>query len=107
VAGPTLRYLGIPPADVPSVPLVRAAVEPAPVSAPLTASEGTEAVMPDLVGRSLRQALTLLAGYDVEVSVAGRGVVVRQTPAPGAALAPGAFCRLELAPPVAAAHGRS
>ncbi|HEV8675228.1 MAG TPA: penicillin-binding transpeptidase domain-containing protein [Methylomirabilota bacterium] len=107
VAGPALRYLGIPPADVPSVPLLRAAAEPAAVSVPLTAADGAEAVMPDLVGRSLRQALTLLAGYDVEVAIAGRGVVVRQTPAPGAALAPGAFCRLELAPPATAARGPS
>ena len=109
VAGPVLRHLGVPPADVPSVQLVRAAgggAAPAaspvadPVPAALSEPESGEPVMPDLVGRSLRQALGLLAGYDVEVSVAGRGLVVRQTPAPGAVLAPGAVCRLELAPPV-------
>ena len=57
------------------------------------------ALPPDLTGKSLRQALTLLGPLELDVAVAGRGVVVRQTPAPGTALAPGASCRLELAPP--------
>ena len=55
--------------------------------------------MPDLTGKSLRQALALLGALDVDVAVAGRGLVVRQTPAPGTPLGPGASCRLELAPP--------
>ena len=57
--------------------------------------------MPDLTGKSLRQALALLGALDVDVAVAGRGLVVRQTPAPGTPLGPGASCRLELAPPAA------
>jgi hypothetical protein len=57
--------------------------------------------MPDLGGKSLRQALALLGTLDIDVAVAGRGVVVRQTPAPGTPLGPGASCRLELAPPAA------
>jgi hypothetical protein len=61
-----------------------------------------DALMPDLAGKSLRQALALLGALDVDVAVAGRGVVVRQTPTPGTPLAPGASCRLELAPPAAA-----
>jgi stage V sporulation protein D (sporulation-specific penicillin-binding protein) len=60
-----------------------------------------EALMPDLTGKSLRQALALLGALDIEVAVAGRGLVVRQTPAPGTPLGPGASCRLELAPPTA------
>jgi cell division protein FtsI (penicillin-binding protein 3) len=107
VAAPVLRHLGIPPADLPSVQLVRAA-EPAvpdagpplpPLAAPLMEPDAAEPVMPDLAGRSLRQALVLLAGYDLEVSVVGRGMVVRQTPPPGAAVPAGSACRLELAPP--------
>ncbi len=112
VAGQVLRHLGIPPAGVPSVQLVRASGRLAPASAlptvpaALSEPESGEPVMPDLTGRSLRQALVLLAGYDVDVSVAGRGVVVQQTPPAGTALAPGTFCRLELAPPrPAAARG--
>jgi len=58
-----------------------------------------EALMPDLTGKSLRQALALLGALDVDVAVAGRGIVVRQTPPPGTPLGPGAPCRLELAPP--------
>jgi hypothetical protein len=61
-----------------------------------------EALMPDLTGKSLRQALALLGTLDVDVAVSGRGVVVKQTPAPGTPLGPGAACRLELAPPAAA-----
>jgi cell division protein FtsI (penicillin-binding protein 3) len=100
VAGPVLRALGIRPADVPSVPLVRTVGEPAAAPGSVTAAvDGAEPVMPDLVGRSLRQALGVLAAYDVEVAIAGRGVVVRQTPAAGTALTPGTACRLELSPP--------
>jgi cell division protein FtsI (penicillin-binding protein 3) len=105
VAAPALRYLGVPPANQPSVPLVRivaaAPAEPAigPTVAPLFAPDTGEPTMPDLAGRSLRQALALLAGYDLDLAVVGRGLVVRQTPAPGTPLAPGDVCRLELAPP--------
>jgi beta-lactam-binding protein with PASTA domain len=60
-----------------------------------------EAVMPDLTGKSLRQALAVLGALNVDVAVEGRGVVVRQTPLPGTLLAAGMSCRLELAPPAA------
>jgi cell division protein FtsI (penicillin-binding protein 3) len=111
VAAPVLRHLGVPPADLPSVQLVRASADAAPidtgagVAAPLAAADGADVVMPDLAGRSLRQALALLAGSDVELSVVGRGLVVRQTPAAGAPLTPGTLCRLELEPPGAAPAG--
>jgi cell division protein FtsI (penicillin-binding protein 3) len=114
VAGQALRHLEIPPADVPSVQIVRASVsaEPPPVApaalAPLVEADAEAPVMPDLVGRTLRQALVLLATYDVEVAVAGSGVVVRQAPPVGTPLASGAVCRLELAPPLASlADGRA
>jgi cell division protein FtsI (penicillin-binding protein 3) len=110
VAAPALRYLGVPPADLPSVPLVRTAamppVEPAPDPvASLLAPETGEPTMPDLAGRSLRQALALLAGYDLDLEVVGRGLVVRQSPAPGTPLAAGSACRLELVPPGSAGTG--
>lgn len=116
LASQVLRHLDVPPADVPSLQIVRDAsppAAPAPAAAPpaafvgLADADAGEALMPNLVGRSLRQALALLAGYDVEVSVAGRGVIVRQSPAAGTVLTPGAFCRLELVPPLGqAADGR-
>src|SRR5262249_30049490 len=104
VAGPALRHLDVPPVlAVPQLQIVRAPAGPAsrpaeapPAPGPALQADAGEPVMPDLTGRSLRHALTVLAGYDVEVAVAGRGVVARQTPAPGVPLSPGAFCRLEL-----------
>jgi hypothetical protein len=57
--------------------------------------------MPGVRGLSLRGALEVLAPYDVRLEVAGRGRVVTQEPAPGAALAPGSVIRLALASPAA------
>jgi cell division protein FtsI (penicillin-binding protein 3) len=103
VAAPVLRHLDVAPTETaPAVQIVRAGGrdaerEPADVAAGI--SLDGEAVMPDLTGKSLRQALALLGALDVDVTVSGRGVVVRQMPAPGTSLTPGAACRLELAPP--------
>lgn len=71
-------------------------------SAPLDPGDepGDVAVMPDLRGHSLRHALTVLARYDARVELSGRGLVTRQTPGPGADLAPGTTVVLALAPPV-------
>jgi cell division protein FtsI (penicillin-binding protein 3) len=107
VAAPVLRHLDVPPSQaVPAIQIVRspgrdAEREPTAEPGGGMPPDG-DAVMPDLTGKSLRQALALLGALDVDVAVAGRGLVVRQTPAPGTPLAPGASCRLELAPPVAA-----
>jgi cell division protein FtsI (penicillin-binding protein 3) len=107
VAAPALRHLDVAPTEaMPAIQIVRAPrreADPEPPAAPSAGvSPNGEAMMPDLTGKSLRQALALLGALDVDVAVAGRGIVVRQTPAPGTALAPGAPCRLELAPPTAA-----
>jgi cell division protein FtsI (penicillin-binding protein 3) len=107
IAAPVLRHLDVPPTEaVPAVQIVRATTpdmerEPPPEPEAGMPPDG-DAVMPDLGGKSLRQALALLGALDVDVTVSGRGVVVRQTPAPGAPLSPGASCRLELVPPVVA-----
>ena len=55
--------------------------------------------MPDLHGRTLRDALTALAALKVEITMAGRGVVVEQRPAPGAPVAPGTVAALTLGAP--------
>jgi cell division protein FtsI (penicillin-binding protein 3) len=52
--------------------------------------------MPDLRGRSLREALATLAPLGVEVQVDGRGRVAQQTPAPGEPLAAAMTARLTL-----------
>jgi cell division protein FtsI (penicillin-binding protein 3) len=52
--------------------------------------------LPDLRGLSLREALSRLRGVGVEARVDGVGRVAEQSPAPGAAIAPGLVCRLKL-----------
>ncbi len=106
VAAPILRHLDVAPTEaVPAIQIVRGGNRNAEREPPAEPEAGipsdADALMPDLAGKSLRQALALLGALDVDVAVAGRGVVVRQTPAPGTPLAPGASCRLELAPPAA------
>jgi cell division protein FtsI (penicillin-binding protein 3) len=105
VAAPALRHLDVAPTEaVPAMQIVRVPgreAEREPALEPAGIPPDGEAVMPDLTGKSLRQALALLGALDLDVEVAGRGVVVRQTPAPGTPLAPGASCRLELVPPAA------
>ena len=106
VAAPALRHLDVPPTDaMPPIQIVRATGRDAEREPPPEPEAGLppdgDAVMPDLGGKSLRQALALLGALDVDVAVAGRGIVVRQTPVPGTPLSPGASCRLELAPPAA------
>jgi hypothetical protein len=104
VAAPLLRHLDIAPTyAVPPVQIVRGLPsEPGPALAlgvGLETGADGDPVMPDLTGKSLRQALAVLRGLEVDVAVTGRGLVTRQTPAPGTPLATGAFCRLELTPP--------
>jgi len=55
---------------------------------PASASDAAEAAdtarIPDLRGKPLRQALAALAPLRTQVEVEGTGVVVEQSPAPGA-----------------------
>lgn len=60
-----------------------------------------EPTMPNLIGRSFREALATLSAYDVHVEVSGRGIVVAQQPSAGLQIQPGIVCRLDLAPPTA------
>jgi hypothetical protein len=108
-----LRYLNVPPRDTTPVPIVRGEVATARAAAPTGISladvrpaslelvESAEPVMPRLQGLSLRQAMAMLAPFEVELEISGRGVVEAQTPAAGAPLAPGSVCRLTLASPIA------
>jgi len=113
-----LRYLEVPPRDVPGVQIVTATPDaPAtlprePVLAGMTPAidEATaERAMPDLRGKTLRQALAALAPLGVHVDVHGRGRVVSQAPAPLAPVDEGLTARLELSlsPPAAAAQPAS
>ena len=103
IAREILRYLEVPPRDVqplqivtgpemvaPRVRLVSTAAEPAD-------ADGTKR-MPDLNGKTLRQALGALEPLGVEVRLVGQGRIVRQSPAAGEPVEPGAVARLTLTP---------
>ncbi|HET8577545.1 MAG TPA: penicillin-binding protein [Methylomirabilota bacterium] len=109
-----LRSLNVPPRDSAPVHIVRgeAVVPPSGAPARMTTALAVAEVwpasfgepgdgpslMPRVQGLSLRQALAALAPLDVQLEVAGRGIVVAQSPAAGAPLASGTVCRLTLAP---------
>ena len=59
---------------------------------------GVTVAMPDLVGRSLREAIGLLASRGLTAEVVGSGLVVAQEPEPGKAVERGHRCRLRCAP---------
>jgi cell division protein FtsI (penicillin-binding protein 3) len=98
-----LRYLEIPRRDTPPVQIVTGpGTEPLASRVRLvsTASLETETegvrTMPDVRGRTLRQALAALAPLDVEVDTEGRGRVTAQEPRPGTPMEPGARALLTL-----------
>jgi cell division protein FtsI (penicillin-binding protein 3) len=98
-----LRYLEVPPRDEPPVQIVTGppAELPAPLGMRLVSTaeaaqpDGTRR-MPDLGGKTLRQALEALEPLRVDVRLAGQGRVIRQVPAAGDPLEPGAVARLTL-----------
>ncbi|HTO13213.1 MAG TPA: penicillin-binding protein [Candidatus Binatia bacterium] len=90
IGGEVLRYLDVVPRDAAPLAIVtgdgaaarvRAAAAAAPPEPAI--AEGMP-VMPELRGRTLRQALATLAPLNVAVHLDGRGRVVEQSPAPGA-----------------------
>ncbi len=113
-----LRHLQVPPRDTGPVQIVRAEAGAGPQPAAVLrggagslrelvrpASFIPEAdrgrVMPALLGLSLRQAMEALAPLALPVEITGRGVVIAQSPPPGAAVPEEASCRLTLASPAA------
>ena len=65
--------------------------------------------VPDLPGLSARHALQELSRIGMTAELSGDGVVVEQTPEPGAAPEPGETCRLRLkrvSPAIAEAGGQ-
>jgi cell division protein FtsI (penicillin-binding protein 3) len=114
IAEPALRHLGV-PSDDPARTL-RAAEEPGPVApaaypppAPVTppsAPAAAKGLMPDLRGRSAREAAREAARRGLVVELRGSGVVVDQQPAPGAEVEPETGCVLVLARQAAAGGGQ-
>lgn len=105
VARHALRTLAVPPDDtdrvlravaVPPETLIKAAYRPVAVPpAPLDASTDP-GIMPDLLGRSAREAAISAARQGLVVELQGSGRVVSQTPAPGTVIETGHACRLTL-----------
>ncbi|HEU5321843.1 MAG TPA: PASTA domain-containing protein, partial [Methylomirabilota bacterium] len=104
IGGAVLRYLEVPPRDAAPLQIVtgQPGEGPAPPRVRLAGAAAGDRLMPDLRGLTLRQALAALAPLRPRLHVAGRGLVVEQTPAPGETLAPDGHARLAL---TAAGHG--
>jgi cell division protein FtsI (penicillin-binding protein 3) len=56
-------------------------------------------VMPDFRGRSIREVTQLCTRLDLRVSLIGKGMARRQSPAAGAPIQPGDACRVEFQDP--------
>jgi cell division protein FtsI (penicillin-binding protein 3) len=97
-----LRYLEVPPRGTQPVQIVTASSGESPlarlrpVEAPPVVPLDAAGAMPDVRGRSLRQALALLAPLHMDVEISGHGVVSRQVPEPGIAVEPGMAAALSL-----------
>jgi cell division protein FtsI (penicillin-binding protein 3) len=67
------------------------------VQAPTEAIAGPHhIVVPNLIGKGIREAIALCAGADLRISATGDGLVVSQSPAAGEFAAGGSICRVEL-----------
>jgi cell division protein FtsI (penicillin-binding protein 3) len=106
IGGEVLRYLEVPPRDAPAVQIVTGTPETVPASArePVVAAiapaleDVPERAMPDLRGKTLRQALGALAPLGLHVEIRGRGRVVAQVPAPLAPIDEALTAHLDLSP---------
>jgi cell division protein FtsI (penicillin-binding protein 3) len=105
VARHALRALAVPPDDndrvlraVAAVPenLVPAAYRPAAAITPRPAAADVPGIMPDLEGRSAREAAIAAARQGLVVELSGSGRVVAQVPEPGTVIEAGDTCRLTL-----------
>jgi cell division protein FtsI (penicillin-binding protein 3) len=57
---------------------------------------GPTVVMPDLIGKGIREALALCAAEGIKLKASGDGVVSLQNPSPGALVSPQTTCRVKL-----------
>jgi cell division protein FtsI (penicillin-binding protein 3) len=101
IAGPVMRYLEVPPRDAAPIQIVTgpaADAGMARVRLVSTAPEAAVETMPDVRGRTLRQALAMLAPLAMHVNIDGSGRVTQQSPAPGERVEADAVARLTLSP---------
>ncbi|MBW2121703.1 MAG: transpeptidase family protein, partial [Deltaproteobacteria bacterium] len=104
IAQQTLQYLNVPPSrgtlvarkekrrKHPARPTKRK-------TQPQVVRGGSEGLMPDLSGLTLRAALRGLVERNLDIRVSGEGVLFEQNPRPGARLKEGGTCYLKFAPP--------
>ena len=72
----------------------------APLIEAVRVSKGAErAVMPDLTGLSMRNALSRIEGKGLIIKLSGNGKVVEQTPKPGIVIERGDICYLKFHSP--------
>jgi cell division protein FtsI (penicillin-binding protein 3) len=105
----SLRHLGVVPIMPGPSPLARksppsshepGAEPPAPVANGSQQPAGPqERRVPDLLGKSARDALVVASHADLLLRLQGSGVVVAQSPSPGETVQPGAQVEVTLAPP--------
>jgi len=100
IAGPVLRYMDVAPGDAVPIQIVTGpgaeGVGGARVRLVSTAEAAT-GLMPDVSGRTLREALAMLTPLGLRVELAGHGRVVQQSPAPGESVEPDGVVHLTLA----------
>lgn len=108
IAEPVLQQLGIAPDDpgrvlrlLPIEPssALRASYQPTPAQPLPERRRGEPMLMPDLRGRSAREAAVWAARFGLIVELKGSGSVQSQTPEPGALLEDGMTCVLSLGRP--------
>jgi cell division protein FtsI (penicillin-binding protein 3) len=106
IAEAALRQLAVPPDDPgrvlravaePAAGALRAAYRPDPVPTPLPVATDEPRIMPDLRGRSAREAAIVAARRGLIVELVGSGRVVVQSPLPGTEIEAGNACVLTLA----------
>jgi cell division protein FtsI (penicillin-binding protein 3) len=100
IAGPVLRYLDVPASDAAPIQIVTGpsadGAGPARVRLISTATETPAGVMPDVSGRTLREALAILTPLGLRVELEGHGRVAQQSPAAGEPVEDDAVVRLTL-----------
>lgn len=57
---------------------------------------GGGVIVPDLIGKGVREALALCLERELQFKVSGDGVVASQSPPPGARVTPGTVCQVKL-----------
>lgn len=111
IAERVLRHVGVPRSVDPLPPILAGRREPeaiAPAHLLTPATTAGAAVVPDLYGRSAREAAQVLAGLGIDVRLRGHGLVVAQDPPPGTRVdeVSTSVLRLETQPDVAGGQGR-